>query len=119
MDTPQVTRKLLADAASELARPGTDAVIGLADDGGYWAIGLRLPDRRVFEDVPMSSSHTGAAQLARLRDLGLATALLPRLRDVDTFDDALAVAADAPGTGFASAVRRVTQGDGGTEPRTG
>jgi rSAM/selenodomain-associated transferase 1 len=119
MDTPQVTEELLADAARELARPRTDAVIGLTDDGGYWAIGLRRPDGRVFENVPMSSSHTGAAQLARLRDLGLATALLPRLRDVDTFDDALAVAAEAPGTRFASAVRRVAQGSGGTERRTG
>jgi rSAM/selenodomain-associated transferase 1 len=113
MDTPQVTPDLLADAADELARPETDAVLGLTDDGGYWAIGLRHPDRRVFQGVPMSSPTTGATQLARLRELGLATTLLPRLRDVDTFDDALAVAGEAPESRFAAAVRQVTARDGG------
>lgn len=110
MDTPQVTPELLASAACALARPGTDAVIGLTDDGGYWAIGLRRADARVFEDVPMSSPGTGRSQLSRLDDLGLTTELLPRLRDVDTFDDAVAVADEIPGSRFADAVRGVTTG---------
>jgi rSAM/selenodomain-associated transferase 1 len=113
MDTPQVTPDLLASAARTLGG-GTDAVIGLTDDGGYWAIGLRRPDRRVFEGIPMSSSRTGRAQLARLRDLGLTTALLPRLRDVDTFDDAVAVARQIPRSRFAAAVRRVRSRDSPT-----
>lgn len=110
MDTPQVTSGLLADAVKALGRADTDAVLGLTDDGGYWAIGLRRADPRVFADVPMSSPRTGAVQLARLRELGLATALLPRLRDVDTFDDALAVAAEVPDSRFAAAMHRVAAG---------
>ncbi|MGH8986373.1 MAG: TIGR04282 family arsenosugar biosynthesis glycosyltransferase [Acidimicrobiia bacterium] len=116
MDTPQVTPELLGSAARALDGRGTDAVIGLTDDGGYWAIGLRRPDRRVFEEVPMSSPETGRAQLARLRDLGLSTKLLPRLRDVDTFDDALAVAEVTPDSRFASVVRGVTAGSSPTRP---
>ncbi len=112
MDTPQVTPALLAEAARALDRPGTDAVIGPADDGGYWVIGLRQPDPRVFDGVPMSSRHTCDAQRARLRDLGLTTALVPPLRDVDDFDDAVAVARTAPATRFASAFREVQSPSG-------
>jgi hypothetical protein len=36
--------------------------------------------------------------------------LLPVLRDVDTWDDALRVAQDAPDTAFARAVRAVAAG---------
>lgn len=110
MDTPQVTPELLASAMRSLDRPGTDAVIGFTDDGGYWAIGLRRADARVFEEVPMSSPSTGRSQLSRLHALGLTTELLPQLRDVDTFDDAVAVADEIPGSRFASAVHHVTTG---------
>lgn len=109
MDTPQVTPSLLTAAADALLSDGTDAVLGPADDGGWWALGLRRADPRAFDGVPMSQPHTGREQLARLRGLGLATRVLPGQRDVDDFDDALAVAAGAPGTRFAAAVGRFTQ----------
>ena len=108
MDTPQVTPSLLAEAAARLRMPSIDAVLGEADDGGFWAIGLSAPDARVFLDVPMSTSHTGAAQRARLEELDLSVADLPRLRDVDDFEDALAVAAQAPETRFAAAVAELS-----------
>jgi len=108
MDTPQVTRALLCDALERLAAPQTDAVLGPTDDGGYWTIGLATPDRSVFDGVPMSSATTGAAQRARLDGLGLRTAQLAPLRDVDTFDDAVAVAALAPWTRFAATLELLT-----------
>lgn len=108
MDTPQVTPALLRDGLDALAAPGCDAVLGLAPDGGYWAIGLRRPDRALFEGVPMSTADTGAAQHARLRDAGLTVRTLADLRDVDTIDDARAVASDAPPRSrFARAVRHL------------
>jgi uncharacterized protein len=100
MDTPQLTPGLLAAAAGRLAR--ADAVLGPALDGGYWTIGLRAAGRGAFEGVPMSTARTGAAQSARLRELGLSVASLPPLRDVDTIEDAVAVAATAPATRFAA-----------------
>lgn len=102
MDTPQLTRALLCHALEALAAAQTDAVLGPTADGGYWTIGLAEPDRRVFDGVPMSTSATADRQRARLRALGLRTTELGVLRDVDTFEDAVAVAALAPWTRFAA-----------------
>jgi len=96
MDTPQVTAQLL-DSDWE----GADAVLGLSEDGGFWAIGLRYGHPAgLFEGVPMSTSRTGSAQLARLFDFGLTVKLLPPLRDVDRPADAEEVARQFPGLAF-------------------
>ena len=104
MDTPQLTPARLGAAVAELDRPGTDAVLGAAPDGGYWAIGLRRPSRAVFRGVPMSSASTATAQRERLRALGLRWRELEPLRDVDTIADAREVASLAPGSRFAEAM---------------
>ncbi len=105
MDTPQVRSSWL-DAGLHAAAH-SDAVLGASFDGGYWGIGLRRPDRAVFAGVPMSERDTGAVQRARLATLGLATAILPPLLDVDTYADAVTVAREAPGTRFAAELSRV------------
>jgi uncharacterized protein len=107
MDTPQVDPWLLEAATATLGAPGVDAVLGHAEDGGYWAIGLRRPDPRAFAGVPMSVAETGARQEAALRALGLRVGLLPTLRDVDLIADARAVAAMSPAGGFARALDEV------------
>jgi rSAM/selenodomain-associated transferase 1 len=107
MDTPQVAPRLLSVGLELLARPGVDAVLGPAFDGGYWAIGLRRADHRVFDGVPMSSPTTLGAQRQRLRQLGIRCVELPVLRDVDSIDDAWAVAATAPYSRFARTLRRL------------
>lgn len=104
MDTPQITGALLDDALGTLER-GADAVLGPALDGGWWLVGLASTLRGVFRGVPMSAADTGARQLERLRALGLDVTLLPTLRDMDTFADALAIAAQLPGSRTAHAVR--------------
>jgi rSAM/selenodomain-associated transferase 1 len=103
MDTPQLAPSLLT-AGLRALRDGADSVLGLAADGGYWAIGLQRPDAAVFDGVPMSESRTGAVQRARLTALGLAPVMLPVLRDVDVIADARAVAGAAPATRFAHAL---------------
>jgi glycosyltransferase A (GT-A) superfamily protein (DUF2064 family) len=91
MDTPQVTPALLSvDWADH------DAVLGLTEDGGYWGLGLRSPDSRALLGVPMSTDHTGADQLDRLRSIGLRVLLLPKLQDMDTPADAAAIARRHP-----------------------
>ncbi len=107
MDTPQVTSQLLTDAIRTLWRPGVDAVLGEAADGGWWAAGLRRAQTRAFDGVSMGTATTGAAQRRRFASLGLHTESLPVLRDVDTMEDAHAVAHAAPLTRFARAVWRV------------
>jgi rSAM/selenodomain-associated transferase 1 len=105
MDTPQLTAALLTAAVDQLLSAGTDAVLGLAADGGWWALGLRRPDASLLLGVPMSTDTTGAAQRARLADAGLRVALLPVLIDVDDAEDARTVAAQCPATRFAEVHR--------------
>jgi rSAM/selenodomain-associated transferase 1 len=109
MDTPQLTPALLLDGLAALTRPGVDAVIGPAADGGYWSIGLtgEHAPRRVFDGIPMSTGTTYAAQRARLEQLGLTIHEQAPLTDVDTFQEALAVAIDAPRTRFAEAITQL------------
>ena len=100
MDTPQVTPALLTDCVRLLRN--SPSVLGHAQDGGWWAIGLHAADPRVFHDVPMSTTRTGAVQQERLVERGLAPKLLPPLRDIDTAEDLYAVTAQlAPGSRLA------------------
>jgi uncharacterized protein len=105
MDTPQVTPALLEAGLDAAA--GGDAAFGAALDGGYWGIGLPWPDARVFDGVPMSAGNTGAVQRARLAILAVRTVVLPPLRDIDTIQDARAVAREAPDGRFAAALARI------------
>jgi uncharacterized protein len=105
MDTPQVAAGELASALDRLEDRA--AVLGLACDGGWWAIGMRAPRPGVFAGIATSMRDTGRRQLERLRALGLDPAPLDEHRDVDTWTDALEVASLAPSTRFAAAVASV------------
>jgi rSAM/selenodomain-associated transferase 1 len=110
MDTPQLDASSLDAAMARLDADRCDAVLGLAEDGGWWGIGLREPHPQTFTGIAASRPDTGARQRARLAALGLRTDLLSVERDVDEWEDALAVAAAAPGGAFAHAVRTVQAG---------
>ncbi|WP_327267770.1 DUF2064 domain-containing protein [Streptomyces sp. NBC_01218] len=107
MDTPQIEPAHLAPALAPDGWDHCDAWFGEAEDGGFWALGLASPDPGLLRGVPMSVPETGAVQRARLLDAGLTVRELPRLRDVDTAEDAVAVAALAPHGGFAAALGRL------------
>jgi glycosyltransferase A (GT-A) superfamily protein (DUF2064 family) len=105
MDTPQVTAELLTRCGAPLLlADGPDAVLGMAADGGWWALGLRRADSSLLHGVPMSTAGTGAAQLERLRSAGLTVELLPELVDVDDSATADEVAWAAPGSQFSRAL---------------
>jgi glycosyltransferase A (GT-A) superfamily protein (DUF2064 family) len=96
MDTPQVTAGFLAASARELL--ARDAVLGRAEDGGWWALGLRDPGKaRVLAGVPMSQPETGALTHTALAGAGLTPGPLRRLSDVDTMSDAQRVARQCGG----------------------
>ncbi|MEN8707571.1 hypothetical protein BKA08_002986 [Nocardioides marinisabuli] len=105
MDTPQVTAGLLLDAAAPLATH--DAVLGPADDGGWWVLALRDPAAAsVLAGVEMSTPTTYDDTRAALEGAGLSVGGTRVLRDVDTVDDAEAVLGEiAPGSRFAGAWR--------------
>lgn len=107
MDTPQLTAQLVERACSALLADGVDAVHGLAEDGGWWALGLRRPAPALLLGVLPSRTDTGRSQRARLDHAGLRVADLPVLRDVDTIEDARAVAELAPHLRFSALLREL------------
>ncbi|RJO69980.1 DUF2064 domain-containing protein [Nocardia panacis] len=97
MDTPQLTPEDLTTAA-DLLTDAADAVLGPAADGGWWALGLATPQpARALITVPMSTPNTGALTREALHTCGLHIHTLPTHRDVDTFSDAVLVAAQSTG----------------------
>jgi glycosyltransferase A (GT-A) superfamily protein (DUF2064 family)/SAM-dependent methyltransferase len=106
MDTPQVTPEVLAKGLLALgARGDADAVFGPAEDGGFWALGLREPGHPrvngLLVGVPMSRADTGRLQHERLVEADLRISILPSLRDIDEEQDAREVAAAIPHSRFA------------------
>lgn len=98
MDTPQLTAADLDRALAALVGAGERAaVMGPAIDGGWWGVGMLRPHPEAFAGVPMSTERTGDAQRSRLEALGHTVVLLGEQRDIDTFDDLIAVAAAMAG----------------------
>ncbi len=94
MDTPHVSAEVL-DAGLAKVKPGR-AVLGPAEDGGWWALGLAAPAPHAFDGVPMSRPDTCAHQRRQLEDLGYTVDMLGVLVDVDDIDDARRVSELAP-----------------------
>lgn len=110
MDTPQLSVDDLADVVRRLG-DGNDAVLGPAEDGGWWVLGVTGPGfAQCLEGVEMSTGRTYTDTLAALRDTGARVDSASTLRDVDTAADAAVVAAAAPGTRFARAWSAVATG---------
>jgi uncharacterized protein len=107
MDTPQVTPGLLRTAAAAI---GThDAALGPAPDGGWWVLARRDP--RVAEAlaaVEMSTSSTCEDTEHAIMAAGHSVVRTSTLLDVDTLDDARAVAEQAPDSRFAAAWRTLS-----------
>ena len=87
-DHPEIPLSLVHQAFDKLAS-GTDVVLGPADDGGYYLIGLdrRVLTPEIFRNIPWSSSGVLEATLERCRELDLDVELLPVGYDVDTPSD--------------------------------
>jgi glycosyltransferase A (GT-A) superfamily protein (DUF2064 family) len=102
MDTPQLTPELLLAAASGLE--AHEAVLGPAEDGGWWVLALRDPSTAsALATVPMSTPTTYAATRVALARAGLDVGVAATLRDVDEPADADAVVGLVPGSRFARA----------------
>jgi len=90
-DIPDVTAPLIAKAFDALKTAG--AVVGPADDGGYWLIGLRrrpIPVTRLrpglFRDIRWSGPQALADTLAEL-DGRIKVVEIDTLSDIDTPED--------------------------------
>jgi rSAM/selenodomain-associated transferase 1 len=86
-DIPDLPGSLLVDALGRL--DGNDAVIGPAEDGGYYLIGFRnetfLPE--IFHGIPWSTDAVFSMTSAALARAGRTVHRLPAWRDIDTVHD--------------------------------
>jgi uncharacterized protein len=85
-DSPTLPGALLARAVTALAE-GRRVVLGPAEDGGYYLIGipgaLAAPAEALFRDIPWSTAGVTAATLARAAEVALEVLCLPSWYDVD------------------------------------
>jgi rSAM/selenodomain-associated transferase 1 len=84
-DVPSLDRVVIHDALRAL--DDHEVVLGPAEDGGYWLIGLRQPQPELFDGVPWSTEQVAATTQARAEAAGLRLALLAPRQDIDTIDD--------------------------------
>ena len=86
-DTPTLPAAVLQHAVDLIASGDVDLVLGPAEDGGYYLIGVRADHPSLFEDVPWSTPDVLEITRRRAVAAGLRCALLPAWFDVDTPDD--------------------------------
>jgi rSAM/selenodomain-associated transferase 1 len=67
----------------------SDAVLGKTEDGGFYLIGLRILDKRIFENVEWSSALTFRQTKQNIENLNLNLSDIPVWYDVDTPKDLL------------------------------
>jgi len=82
-DSPTLPTEFLADAARALARPGDRLVLGPAEDGGYYLIGMKRLHARLFEDIAWSTEAVFAQTIERAGEIGLEPVVLPGWYDID------------------------------------
>lgn len=82
-DSPTLPRARLSAAVAELRRPGDRLVLGPADDGGYYLIGLKRAHPRLFEEIAWSTADVLTRTIERARETALEVKLLPAWYDVD------------------------------------
>jgi rSAM/selenodomain-associated transferase 1 len=82
-DSPTLPAAFLRESAARLRMPGDRVVLGGADDGGYYLIGLKQPHRHLFRRIDWSTERVFAQSLERAGEIGLEVALLPPWYDVD------------------------------------
>ncbi len=88
-DIPDLPGKIIHEAFEQLEN--NDAVIGPAEDGGYYLIGFNadtfLPD--IFQDMPWGTGDVFEKTLGVFRKNQRRVHALPTWRDIDTYEDLL------------------------------
>ena len=82
-DSPTLPESILIRAMESLTRDGDRVVLGAAEDGGYYLIGLKNVHRNLFNEIAWSTSDVLARTRQRAAEIELPVALLPPWYDVD------------------------------------
>jgi uncharacterized protein len=86
-DSPTFPPEFIEKAFEYLQQ--NEAVLGATEDGGFYLIGLRKSDKRIFENVEWSSAKTFEQTKNNLLKIGFDLAELPVWYDIDNSADLL------------------------------
>ena len=110
-DTPHLPPAFLVDAWGRL-EAGADVVLGPADDGGYYLMGLKQARPDLLQDIAWSTNTVLGQTREKAREADLTVGQTPPWYDIDTPDDLRRLRTDlmrgsvsAPHTRAALAVR--------------
>ncbi|WP_057936444.1 TIGR04282 family arsenosugar biosynthesis glycosyltransferase [Algoriphagus resistens] len=84
-DCAEITSELISEAFEKLDKH--EVVIGPADDGGYYLLGMRRFIPGLFEGIPWSTDRVTGLTKDYLTQNDIPFALLPTLSDVDVAED--------------------------------
>jgi rSAM/selenodomain-associated transferase 1 len=82
-DSPTLPKSILIRAIESLATDGDRVVLGAAEDGGYYLIGLKHAHWNLFNQIAWSTSDVLARTRQRAAEINLPVELLPPWYDVD------------------------------------
>lgn len=82
-DSPTLPTAYLVSAATALLAPGERVVLGPAEDGGYYLLGMTQAHAHLFADIAWSTGTVAQATRDRAAELGLELVELPIWYDVD------------------------------------
>jgi rSAM/selenodomain-associated transferase 1 len=82
-DSPTLPGSLLIRAIELLTAPGDRVVLGPAEDGGYYLIGLKHAHANLFDRIAWSTSVVLAHTKERAAEIDLPVEMLPPWYDVD------------------------------------
>lgn len=88
-DCPGLNSNIILRAFGSL--DNSDVVIGPANDGGYYLIGMKDVNDFLFEDIKWSTNYVLEDSLSKTIKMNLKYNLLETLTDVDTYEDLLKV----------------------------
>ena len=84
-DCAELTKKILENAFDSLEK--NDFVIGPAEDGGYYLIGMNYFEPSVFKNINWSTAEVLPKTLEKIAHLEKKVVLLPTLSDTDNEED--------------------------------
>jgi len=86
-DLPTLPSAHVTTALDELTHNPDAVVLGPAEDGGYYLIGVTCQRAELFEDIPWGTPRVLERTREIARTLGLAVRLAPSWYDVDSVSD--------------------------------
>jgi rSAM/selenodomain-associated transferase 1 len=84
-DCPSLTADIIQEAFAQLDQH--DFVIGPAEDGGYYLLGMKEVHPQLFFDITWSTSAVFSTTMERIEALGKSCHRLPELSDIDNEED--------------------------------